>query len=185
MRMDEFFRRISNIKKISKSRIVMKVPPTKVFRWEGGEIGEKADWSLARIGIYNKIIVTLEPSFPLAWLWEPMQWYEDFYMDLIVAELMKDREEGLGEGLLLQEVAKRTVKPPPIKMTLRAFCRKYPEIFHMETNKNNGSASGLLRVRLNQQLPFVTSDGASAASIVRKNMTGTSHIIGTIIPTST
>ena len=38
MRMDEFFRRISTMKKIPKSRIVMQVPPSKEFRWENGEI---------------------------------------------------------------------------------------------------------------------------------------------------
>ena len=188
MRMDEFFRRISTMKKIPKSRIVMQVPPSKEFRWENGEIDEKADWSLARIGIYNKILVTLVPSFPLAWLWEDPQWYEDFYMDLIVEELKKDqrgKSQGLyGQGLYLQELAERTTKPPPIKMTLRAFVRKYPEIFQVERNSNHGSASGLFRVRLNRALPFVTSDGAPPPNLTRKNKTGTEHTIGTMIPTN-
>ena len=69
-------------------------------------------------------------------------------------------------------------------MTLRCFLRKYPEIFQIETNRNNGSSSGLLRVRLNVAMAFVTSDGAPPQQLVRKNMTGTSHNIGTVIPTT-
>lgn len=145
-RLDNLFKLISKIKKIPKNRFVLKYPPSNILKWDKGSIGNKAPWSIRRCGIYGGLSIIIEPSFPLAWLWEPMQYYEDCYMDECV-EAIKGHPE---KKLLLQEIALTTTKPPPLFMTLRSFLRKYPEIFQMEINPNNNSGAGLVTVRLNQ-----------------------------------
>jgi hypothetical protein len=78
-------------KRVPKSRVVLKVapfldaptrkdpdPPVSLvsYRWDKGEVGGKGDWGVRRCGIYDGVMVTVEPSFPAAWAWEPLQWHE-------------------------------------------------------------------------------------------------------------
>jgi len=130
--MEEMFRKISEEKDIPVHLIVMKIPPTKVLSWDGGKVSDKADWTLKRLGVHQKMVITLEPAFPLAWLWEPMDFYEQAYINDL-REAIEQSPEGT---LSLQELAKATTKPPPIFLTLRVFIMKFPEIFHIEINCN-------------------------------------------------
>ena len=138
-RMDELFRLISKIKRIPKSRFVLKVPPflkapSKAepdpsvsfteFRWDKGDVGGKADWAVRRCGIYDGAKVTVEPTFPAAWSWEPLQFHEDSYMDAIALAISAHPER----RMTLQELAMATIKPPPVFATLRTFLRMYPEV---------------------------------------------------------
>mmetsp|Transcript_51776 Transcript_51776/g.66314 ORF Transcript_51776/g.66314 Transcript_51776/m.66314 type:complete len:258 (+) Transcript_51776:77-850(+) len=226
-RMDFLFKLIAKQKKIPKSRFVLKFPPSIELRWDKGLVGNKAPWSIRRCGIYQGLNIIIEPSFPLAWLWEPIQYYEDSYMDECV-EVIKGNPD---EQLSLQEIALSTFKPPPLFMTLRCFLRKYPEIFQMEINQNNNSGAGLVIVRLNKPIenhtftpthtmsssrPSTSTSRASSRPssrpssrsgiispphsdhddnnsgivakppnppVLRKNLTGTTHIVGVISPT--
>eukprot|EP00615_Pteridomonas_danica_P007378 CAMPEP_0114353352 /NCGR_PEP_ID=MMETSP0101-20121206/18602_1 /TAXON_ID=38822 ORGANISM="Pteridomonas danica, Strain PT" /NCGR_SAMPLE_ID=MMETSP0101 /ASSEMBLY_ACC=CAM_ASM_000211 /LENGTH=204 /DNA_ID=CAMNT_0001494151 /DNA_START=10 /DNA_END=621 /DNA_ORIENTATION=- len=124
-RMDFLFKLIAKQKKIPKSRFVLKFPPSIELRWDKGLVGNKAPWSIRRCGIYQGLNIIIEPSFPLAWLWEPIQYYEDSYMDECVEVIKGNPDE---------------------------FLRKYPEIFQMEINQNNNSGAGLVIVRLNKPI---------------------------------
>jgi len=178
-RMDALFDLISKKKNIPKNRILLRVPPDEELLWDKGSVGGKSEWSVRRCGIYDGLRITVEPVFPLAWLWESAQYYEDFYMDSIV-ESIQSSETG---KLTLQEIALATSKPPPIFMTLRSFLRKYPEVFQMEVNQNSNSGAGLVYVRLNSP-GFPTSlDGSSKKPALRHNETGTVIPLGTIGPT--
>ena len=131
LRLDSLFKVLSDKKRIPKSRFKLHVPPDRFYAWENGKVGGKADWTVRRAGFYSKSIIKIEPIFPLAWLWHDLDWYEASYIEIIRAAL-----EGCGEarGLSLQELAAATEKPPPLRCTLRAFLRKWPDKFHMEVS---------------------------------------------------
>jgi len=130
--MVELFRMVAKEKDIPVHLVVMKIPPTKVLAWDGGKVSDKADWTIKRLGIHQKMIITVEPAYPLAWLWENMEFYEESYIKTI-----RQAIEASPEGILtLQELSKTTNKPPPIFTTLRVFLMKFPEIFHIEINRN-------------------------------------------------
>lgn len=179
-RMDALFKQISEMKNIQKNRFLLRIPPEEELLWEQGNVSGKAEWSVRRCGIYDGLRITVEPVFPLAWLWESPQYYEDLYMDSI-AEAIQKSETG---KMTLQEIALATSKPPPIFMTLRSFLRKYPEVFQLEVNQNNNSGAGLVYIRMN--IPeFPTSlDGSSKKPAFRRNLTGTSIPLGTMCPTT-
>jgi len=192
LRLDAFFRLIANKKSIPKTRFVVKLPassagaanipdvernPQKQFEWENGKVGGKADWTVRRCGIFNAIVVVVEPSFPLAWLWEEQQWYEDVYMDLVAGAIRSSDDK----RLTLQELALQVAKPPPLYMTLRTFLRKYPEVFHLEVNQNSCSNSGLVTVRLNA--PSRSTGPEKLPSTQRRNLTNTAYDVGTLSPT--
>ena len=139
LRFNAFFHLIASTKDIPKSRMVVKLPaaaagaastpdelrnPQKQFEWDRGRVGGKGDWTVRRCGIFSGVIVLVEPCFPLAWLWEERQWYEDAFIDTI-AEAVRTSDE---KKLTLQELSMQAAKPPPLYMTLRAFLRKYPEV---------------------------------------------------------
>lgn len=133
-RLDEFFQLLSERKKIPKCRMVVRLPPDRRFLWQNGRCGDRADWSLRRLGVSSRAPIVVQPTFPLAWLWEDEQWYEDKYLAGIKAAI----EEAPQQALTLQELAVAVEKPSPIMKTLRTFLRQYPDSIAMETNVGNG-----------------------------------------------
>ena len=111
--------------------------------WDGGKVNGKADWTVRRAGMHSKLIIKVEPVFPLAWLWHEMDYYEKQYRTSIRDAFA----EGGQERMTLQQIALTTEKPPPLRCTLRAFLRKYPEQFHLEINQN----SSVVTVSLNDE----------------------------------
>ena len=49
--------------------------------------------SIRRCGIYDGLEISLSPCFPLAFLWEPMQYYEDLYIEHIY-DAIKNHPDG-------------------------------------------------------------------------------------------
>lgn len=150
-RLDTLFKLISAEKKIAKKRFTILVPPDKRYRWANGKCKdlkgqERADWTVRRLGMFNKMVLQVNPTFPLAWLWHDMLWYEHSYIRLIKEAIDKTPEK----VLTLQEIAKTVDKPPPIKDTLRVFLRKWPEHFQLEMNQN----ANMLRVRVQGNIKY-------------------------------
>ena len=88
----------------------------------------RENWNLRRVGVSPRSIVCVEPSFPGAWLWNELP----YYVNKLIKEVL-DIVDNSGGTILLSDLNKKIRPPPPIKIPLRVFLRKYPEYFLFTT----------------------------------------------------
>lgn len=177
MTLVEFFYLISETKKIPKSRFRLVVSSIRSFEFRRGVVydnsnNDRGDWTVKRAGIHSKLILIVQPIFPLAWLWHDIEWYEDNYIDYIREAIISSSNQ----KLTLQQIAKTTKKPPPIFSSLRCFLRRFPDIFYMEVNQNNG----FITVSINHSrklIPGIVWLRRTSHSLTRKLLTASETIL--------
>lgn len=81
------------------------------------------------MGIYNKGTVKLEPTTPLCWQWEKIEYYWEKTVKALVENI--DPQDGCNISHLFRNVS---LPPPMYAVDFTTFMRKYPDIFHMERN---------------------------------------------------
>jgi hypothetical protein len=121
--------RISDMKPhISPHRLVLIDPLKQVV-----EQNREAN-TFRRLALKEKSVYTIEPTIPGSWLWEDKQWYED----KITAEIYAKLDASTSGQVTVSDLEKSIIKPPHMKMSMKVFCRRFPDKLHlvMDTNKN-------------------------------------------------
>mmetsp|Transcript_8074 Transcript_8074/g.13557 ORF Transcript_8074/g.13557 Transcript_8074/m.13557 type:complete len:172 (+) Transcript_8074:513-1028(+) len=76
----------------------------------------------------GEAIITVAPTRHNAFLWHPLQYYED----KLAAETQAYLEARGGGPVDLAKLGREVRPPPPLRYKLKVYLRKYPETFHLE-----------------------------------------------------
>jgi hypothetical protein len=111
---------IEDEKGISRHRIFL--------RFKGVVLPEnKMKWTLIRMGLYDDVVLQVEPTLAGCWWWYSV---EEYTMALIgqIERLLDAQPDG---GMYLHDMERVISVPPPLKKSLRTFLRVYCEKFHI------------------------------------------------------
>mmetsp|Transcript_28247 Transcript_28247/g.40223 ORF Transcript_28247/g.40223 Transcript_28247/m.40223 type:complete len:312 (+) Transcript_28247:24-959(+) len=93
-------------------------------------VPSKENWTLRRLGIYNNMIIQVEPTVSGDWYWHSKDYYEEQFMTKVL-EVLRSRTT-TPKAIALSELSILVgFIPPPIQSNLKAFLRRYPEKVHI------------------------------------------------------
>ena len=89
----------------------------------------------------------LNPTTPLCWTWEKKEYYWKVLLDLLIENVDPN------DGSKLSQLQEKVKIPPPMSGTKHiSFLRKYPDVFHVETDTSE-SGDAIVKVNKNYDLP--------------------------------
>lgn len=105
------------------------------IRYPNGKLvpSNREDWTLKRLGVKDGFVLQVEPTLSGLWYWNTLEYYHEKLIEEIVT-ILKGSPDNM---IKLNELAGQVRVPPPIKFSLQAFLRQYPDRISMHYELTN------------------------------------------------